>query len=230
MAEETDAQEDKVNSEIESTNEPVNKNEKLSRVKEKLVSMGMMPGKDDSDKTATEQARTRKPVLLMATLAVVAIILGSLAFYASDFNKHTTTIVKAESNSMPASHYPVMNMRAPAPKDIVWPKPLSADHLKNLQEARQFYWQREFQKSEQAYEELLEEIKDQPGLYGELGNVQFYASKPEKAMESYYQAALLLIGQNRHAETGHAISAVARFDHNKAKELMDKLASKHYSQ
>lgn len=230
MAKETDAQEDKVSSETESTNEPVDKNEKLSRVKEKLASMGMMPGKDDGDKTTTEHVQARRPILLIATLAIIAIILGGLAFYASDINNHATTVVKAESNDMSASSYPAMSMHAPAPAEIVWPKPLSADHIKSLQEARQFYWQREFQKSEQAYEELLEDVSDQPDLYGELGDVQFYASKPAEAVESYYQAALLLIGQNRHAEVGHAINAVARFDQNKANELMDKFASKQYPQ
>lgn len=230
MAEETDSQEEKVTSEAETVNESDSKDEKLSRVKDKLASMGMMPGTDDSNKTSTEQEKARKPVLLMVSLAMIAIILGGLAFYASDINDHAATVIKTDSKPMPASHIPAMSMHAPVPENIVWPKPLSAEQVKSLQEARQFYWQRDFQKSEQAYTELLEDIKDQPNLYGELGNVQSYAGKVTEAVESYYQAALLLMGQNRQTEVGPAISAVARFDHDKARELMDKLASKHYSQ
>ena len=163
MAEETDAQEDKVTAETESTDKSVSKDEKLSRVKEKLKSMGMMPGsKADVDHTPIEQGQTRKPLLLIVSLAIIAIIIGAMAFYASDINNHVTTAVKIESNTMPASNHQTMGMHAPAFPDVIWPKPLSADHVKDLQEARQLYWQREFKKSEQAYTELLDDIKDQP--------------------------------------------------------------------
>lgn len=227
MSEETEARVEKVTDKDEAADAVASKEEKLDRVAEKLKAMGMMPGKENNE-IPDKSAKSRRGSFMLIGLVATAFAIASLSYVFIKLDGRDKIAETVEHNTSGAANYAVTDMPMATQAVIVWPKPLSVTQIEQLQEARNLYWQHEHNKAEEHYSRLLADVKDQPDLYGELGDVQFYSGNHTAASENYVKAASLLIEQNRFSEVGHAISVVARFDHVKANELMEKMAARHY--
>lgn len=88
-----------------------------------------------------------------------------------------------------------------------------------LSQARQAYWQHNYDDAEAAYRQLLEINPDNPDWYGELGNLYYATGKWKLAGEAYYQAATRLWQTGRTAQLGYLLRVLKGLD----PDLADKL-------
>lgn len=85
--------------------------------------------------------------------------------------------------------------------------------------ARKSFYQRQYELSEQSYQDVINNTKDNFDAYGELGNVYFNQGKKEAAAIAYFEAASILVrkGQIRRAKS--LMGLLRHLDKNKANDL-----------
>lgn len=85
--------------------------------------------------------------------------------------------------------------------------------------ARKSFYQRQYELSEQSYQDVINNTKDNFDAYGELGNVYFNQGKKEAAAMAYFEAASILVrkGQIRRAKS--LMGLLRHLDKNKANDL-----------
>ena len=98
-------------------------------------------------------------------------------------------------------------------------------YMKQLNNARQAYWQRDYSQSIESYQQALDLRPDNPDIHGELGNVYYSQGEWEKAGESYYQAAVRLIEKNRPDRAHNLLSVISGLKKERATELQQQLES-----
>ncbi len=88
-----------------------------------------------------------------------------------------------------------------------------------LFEARQAYWDKNYEKAIQGYQQLIQRETNNADYLGELGNIYYSLNDFPNASRHYYQAALVLIQQNKIEQARSLISPVTAMN----RELGDKL-------
>jgi tetratricopeptide (TPR) repeat protein len=85
--------------------------------------------------------------------------------------------------------------------------------------ARKSFYQRQYELSEQSYQDVINNTTDNFDAYGELGNVYFNQGKKEAAAMAYFEAASILVrkGQIRRAKS--LMGLLRHLDKNKANDL-----------
>ena len=81
------------------------------------------------------------------------------------------------------------------------------------------FYQRQYELSEQSYQDVINNTTDNFDAYGELGNVYFNQGKKEAAAMAYFEAASILVrkGQIRRAKS--LMGLLRHLDKNKANDL-----------
>ena len=85
--------------------------------------------------------------------------------------------------------------------------------------ARKSFYRRQYELSEQSYQDVINNTTDNFDAYGELGNVYFNQGKKEAAAMAYFEAASILVrkGQIRRAKS--LMGLLRHLDKNKANDL-----------
>ena len=88
-----------------------------------------------------------------------------------------------------------------------------------LFQARQAYWDKNYEQAIQGYQQLIQKEPNNPDYFGELGNIYYSLNDFPNASRHYYQAALVLIQQNKMEQARSLVSPVTAMN----RELGDKL-------
>ena len=91
-----------------------------------------------------------------------------------------------------------------------------------INNARQAYWQAQYDKAEEHYQQAIRLMPEIPDTYGELGNTYYGQGKWEKAGESYYQAAVRLLDEKRVAKAYHLMTILRGLAPERAEALQKK--------
>ena len=94
---------------------------------------------------------------------------------------------------------------------------------RRLFEARRAAWQGNFDEAEKNYLELIEMFPHNFDLYGELGDLYLRSRAPDKAIEAYSHAAMLLYQSGRKGMAWQVVNFIHRISPEKASELRDRL-------
>jgi len=88
-----------------------------------------------------------------------------------------------------------------------------------LHNARQAYWDKNYQQSIRLYQKLVEREPDNADFSGELGNVYYAMNDYSHASRMYYRAARLLLSQGRHDAARQLLSPVTAMDRERGDRL-----------
>ena len=100
-------------------------------------------------------------------------------------------------------------------------KPSSAREL--LQAARKAFWSRDFQRSIEIYQGLIDAEPDNPDYRGELGNVYYNLNRFDRAAEQFHRAGLLLVEQGDSARARQLLPALMSLDRSLGQDLQQAL-------
>jgi len=85
--------------------------------------------------------------------------------------------------------------------------------------ARKSFYQRNYELSEQSYQQVIDSTKNNYDAYGELGNVYFNQGKNKQAASSYFEAAAILVSKGQ-INRARSLTGLLRYlDKSKATEL-----------
>lgn len=124
---------------------------------------------------------------------------------------------KADAVAGPAPMATADDMPAAAAAPITPAQPITIQML--LKQARDAYWDGDYIKARQAYQQVIALVDDDPAPYGELGNVYFAQKDFTAAAEAYTEAAYRLLAQGRVDEARHLMLVLKGLDEEKALEL-----------
>lgn len=85
--------------------------------------------------------------------------------------------------------------------------------------ARKSFYQRDYEKSVQSYQEVIDNTEDNFDAYGELGNVYFNQGKREQAASAYFEAAAILVKKGQGNRAKSLMGLLRHLDKSKADEL-----------
>ncbi len=85
--------------------------------------------------------------------------------------------------------------------------------------ARESFYQRKYELSEQNYQKIIDSTEDNFDAYGELGNVYFNQGKNEQAASAYFQAAAILVRKGQVNRALSLMGLLRHLDKSKANEL-----------
>ena len=85
--------------------------------------------------------------------------------------------------------------------------------------ARKSFYQRDYEKSIQSYQEVIDNTEDNFDAYGELGNVYFNQGKKQQAASAYFEAAAILIKKGQVNRARSLMGLLRHLDKAKAEEL-----------
>ncbi len=91
--------------------------------------------------------------------------------------------------------------------------------------ARKYFYQRNYELSEQSYQQVIENTKNNFDAYGELGNVYFNQGKNEQAASAYFEAAAILVNKGQIYRARSLMGLLRHLDKSKAIELQRLLDS-----
>jgi len=95
----------------------------------------------------------------------------------------------------------------------------SDDIRENWIAARQSFYQRNYDLSEQSYQKVIDSTENNEDAYGELGNVYFNQGKKEQAASAYFEAAAILVGKGQVDRAQSLMGLLRHLDKSKAGEL-----------
>ncbi|NOQ69645.1 MAG: hypothetical protein GQ573_06030 [Gammaproteobacteria bacterium] len=85
--------------------------------------------------------------------------------------------------------------------------------------ARKSFYLRDYELSEQKYQQVIDNTKNNYDAYGELGNVYFNQGKKKQAASAYFEAAAILVNTGQ-ANRARSLMGLLRYlDRSKATEL-----------
>jgi tetratricopeptide (TPR) repeat protein len=96
-------------------------------------------------------------------------------------------------------------------------------YIRQLEEARQLYWNNDLQAAAEAYSSLTAAYPQRADSWGELGNLYFNAGRWNDAADAYYRAIDLLIDQREPGRARHMLRVLHGLDAGKASELEQRL-------
>jgi tetratricopeptide (TPR) repeat protein len=85
--------------------------------------------------------------------------------------------------------------------------------------ARKSFYQRDYEKSIQSYQDVIDNTEDNFDAYGELGNVYFNQGKKQQAASAYFEAAAILIRKGQVNRARSLMGLLRHLDKAKAEEL-----------
>ena len=85
--------------------------------------------------------------------------------------------------------------------------------------ARKFFYQRNYDLSEQNYRDVIDRTVDNFDAYGELGNVYFNQGKKQQAATAYFEAAAILVRQGQIKRAKSMVGLLHHLDKDKAHKL-----------
>jgi len=85
--------------------------------------------------------------------------------------------------------------------------------------ARNSFYQRKYDLSEQNYQKVIDGTEDNIDAYGELGNVYFNQGKKEQAASAYFEAAAILVRKGQVNRAQSLMGLLRHLDKAKAGEL-----------
>jgi tetratricopeptide (TPR) repeat protein len=85
--------------------------------------------------------------------------------------------------------------------------------------ARKSFYQRNYEKSEQSYQNVIDSTEDNFDAYGELGNVYFNQGKNKQAASAYFEAAAILVRKGQVNRAKSLMGLLRHLDKSKADEL-----------
>ncbi|MDB4575643.1 tetratricopeptide repeat protein [bacterium] len=85
--------------------------------------------------------------------------------------------------------------------------------------ARKSFYQRDYEKSIQSYQYVIDNTEDNFDAYGELGNVYFNQGKKQQAASAYFEAAAILIKKGQVNRAQSLMGLLRHLDKAKAEEL-----------
>ena len=85
--------------------------------------------------------------------------------------------------------------------------------------ARKSFYQRNYEKSIQSYQDVIDNTQDNFDAYGELGNVYFNQGKKQQAASAYFEAAAILIKKGQVSRAQSLMGLLRHLDKAKAEEL-----------
>ncbi|MBT8118260.1 MAG: tetratricopeptide repeat protein [Gammaproteobacteria bacterium] len=85
--------------------------------------------------------------------------------------------------------------------------------------ARKSFYQRDYDKSIQSYQDVIDNTEDNFDAYGELGNVYFNQGKKREAASAYFEAAAILIKKGQVNRAQSLMGLLRQLDEAKANEL-----------
>ena len=85
--------------------------------------------------------------------------------------------------------------------------------------ARKSFYQRDYDKSIQSYQDVIDNTEDNFDAYGELGNVYFNQGKKQQAAYAYFEAAAILIKKGQVNRAQSLMGLLRHLDKTKAEEL-----------
>ena len=85
--------------------------------------------------------------------------------------------------------------------------------------ARKSFYQRDYEKSIQSYQDVIDNTEDNFDAYGELGNVYFNQGKKQQAASAYFEAAAILIKKGQVNRAQSLMGLLRQLDKAKAEEL-----------
>ena len=91
--------------------------------------------------------------------------------------------------------------------------------------ARKSFYQRDYEKSIQSYQEVIDNTEDNFDAYGELGNVYFNQGKKQQAASAYFEAAAILIKKGQVNRAQSLMGLLRHLDKAKAEELQAMIES-----
>ncbi len=91
--------------------------------------------------------------------------------------------------------------------------------------ARKSFYQRNYKLSEQSYQQVIDNTKNNYDAYGELGNVYFNQGKNKQAASAYFEAAAILVNKGRIYRARSLMGLLRHLDKSKATELQKLIAS-----
>ena len=91
--------------------------------------------------------------------------------------------------------------------------------------ARKSFYQRNYEKSIQSYQEVIDNTEDNFDAYGEVGNVYFNQGKKEQAASAYFEAAAILVRKGQVNRAKSLMGLLRHLDKSKANELQSLIDS-----
>jgi tetratricopeptide (TPR) repeat protein len=91
--------------------------------------------------------------------------------------------------------------------------------------ARKSFYQRRYELSEQSYQDVIKNTRDNHDAYGELGNVYFNQGKNKQAAAAYYEAAAILVKKGQVNRARSLVGLLRHLDEPKADELQQLIES-----
>ena len=91
--------------------------------------------------------------------------------------------------------------------------------------ARKSFYQRNYELSEQKYQQVIDNTEDNFDAYGELGNVYFNQGKKTQAASAYFEAAAILVRKGQLRRAGSLMGLLRHLDEPKANELQQLIDS-----
>ena len=85
--------------------------------------------------------------------------------------------------------------------------------------ARKSFYQRDYEKSIQSYQDVIDNTEDNFDAYGELGNVYFNQGKKQQAASAYFEAAAILIKKGQVNRAQSLMGLLRHLDKARAEEL-----------
>ena len=85
--------------------------------------------------------------------------------------------------------------------------------------ARKSFYQRNYQLSEQSYQNVIDRTEDNFDAYGELGNVYFNQGKKQQAATAYFEAAAILVRKGQIGRARSLVGLLNLLNKDKAIEL-----------
>ncbi len=91
--------------------------------------------------------------------------------------------------------------------------------------ARKSFYQRNYELSEQSYQQVIDSTKNNYDAYGELGNVYFNQGKNKQVASAYFEAAAILVSKGQFYRVRSLMGLLRYLDKAKANELQQLIAS-----
>lgn len=93
-----------------------------------------------------------------------------------------------------------------------------------LLKARKAYWDKDYPSAIQYYQQLIQDDETNPDYRGELGNIYYSLNDYDNAAMHYYQAALILISQNKPDQARLLLSPISAMNRDLGDQLKHRLS------
>lgn len=93
-----------------------------------------------------------------------------------------------------------------------------------LLKARKAYWEKDYPRAIQYYQQLIQDDENNPDYLGELGNIYYSLNDYENASLHFYRAAIILIKQQKKQQALTLVSPISAMNHDLGERLKRQLS------